>query len=199
MVTVDELGAFQFNCTVYCVAGCVFGSTWSASVSDTPLEVAVIVTFCVVVTDNAVATKLAVVELAGTVTVAGTWSALLLLESDTFTELVAAALRDTEHAVVVGPSNVSVAQESLLRLTTTTVVSGYNVIASVLVTPSATPVIVTLVVLLTAVETASKLPDADPAAIVTVDGTWRAELLLDSATLVALLADPFKDTVQLFD
>ena len=72
-------------------------------------------------------------------------------------------------------------------------------ITSVLVTPPALPVIVTLVVLATADETTLKLPEVAPAAMVTVDGTCRAELLLVSVTLVALLAAPLNDAVQALD
>ena len=197
IVTDVELAAFQLNCTWYWVVVWT-PVNWSTSVCDTPFDVAVSVAFCVVVTASAVATKAALLRPAGIVTEAGTCSELLLLESDTCTWLVAAPLRDTWHAVVVAPNNVRDAQDSLLRLTAL-VVCGYNVITSVLVTPSALPVMVTLVVLATADETALKLPEVAPAAIVTDEGICRAELLLLSDTLVALLAAPLSVAEQVFD
>jgi hypothetical protein len=88
------LGAFQVNCTLYCVVGEEFdASSWITAFCATPFNEAVSVTFSVAVTAEAVAVKPAEVEPMATVTVAGTCSELLLLESDTGIALVAAPLK----------------------------------------------------------------------------------------------------------
>lgn len=84
----------------------------------------------------------------------------------------------------------------LLRMT---VITGFNVITSVVLTPFALPVMVTLVDLVTAEETALKLLEVAPAAIVTDDGTCREGLLLVSVTLVEDSKAPLKDTVHALD
>jgi hypothetical protein len=88
------------------------------SVSDTLSAVAVNVAVCVLLTTDAVTLKPALVAPAGTSTEVGACSALLLLESVTTVWLVAAALRYTEHAVVVGPVNVCVPHETSLNVAT---------------------------------------------------------------------------------
>jgi len=124
---------------------------------------------------------------ARTVTDFGTVSAPLLLESDTTVWLVAAALRYTEHNFVMGAMIVSVPHETILNVGVVAG-AGYSVITSVLITLPAFPVIVTLTDLLTAAETALNPTLEAPAATVTEAGTFRAALLLVSATLVELVA-----------
>lgn len=153
----------------------------------------------VAVTADAVALKLPLLEPAGTVTAAGTCKELLLLESDTFTVLSAAPVRYTEQAFVAGPVSVAVPHDMLLRLTVLVVASGYNVITSVLVTPDALPVIVTRTCFVTADETTSKPVDVAPAATVTADGTFNAELLLVKLTFVEPLAAALRYTEHAFD
>lgn len=114
IATVVEAGALQFNCTLYCVA--CWASSWSTSVSLTPLDVAVNVTDCVVVTADAVAVNPALDAPAATVRVLGTCRAVLLLDKVTTVELVAAPLKFTEHASVVGPVKVWVPHEILLNV-----------------------------------------------------------------------------------
>ena len=63
-----------------------------------------------------------------------------------------------------------VPHETLLRLAVP-VVGGYSVSTSVLVTPPAVPVMVTLIALITAEDTTSNPVDFDPAATVTACGT----------------------------
>lgn len=89
-----------------------------------------------------------------------------------------------------------VPQDMLLRLAVVLIVSGCSVITSVLLTPFALPVMVTLVVLLTAEEVALKLPKVAPAAIVTAEGTCKAELLLVKVTFIALLVLELSEAVQ---
>ena len=87
----------------------------------------------------------------------------------------------------------------LLKLAAVVVVGGFSVSTSVLVTPPALPVMVTLVALLTAEATALKLPELAPATIVTPDGTCRAALLLLSVTFMALLAALLRLIVHALD
>lgn len=72
-------------------------------------------TFCVLDTADAVTLKLAEVDPEETVTAVGTCKALLLLLNETDVGLVAAALRDTEHEVVVGPVRLCVAHVTPAR------------------------------------------------------------------------------------
>lgn len=175
-------------------------SSWSTSVWDTPSADAVRVTDCVVVTAATVALKPTVLEPGGTVTEAGTCRELLLLASDTVTGLPAEPLRYTEHAFVAGPVSVWLPHDTLLRVTGfVVVVSGYNVITSVFVTPSDLPVMVTLTVFATGVETASNPVEVAPAAIVTADGTCSAELLLVKLTFVGFFVASLRLTEQVFD
>ena len=133
-----------------------------------------------------------------TVTEAGTVKAVLLLESATTVGLVAAALRDTVHASVVGPVNVCVPHEMLLN-TGVAAAAGYNVITLVFVTLPSCPAMVTLTDWLTALETAVNPVEVAPAATTTVAGTLSAALLLVRVTVVGLVAAALRDTVHAFD
>ena len=86
------------------------------SVCVTPPADAVRVTVNAATTGAAVAVKAALVEPAGTATEPGTLSKVLLLAKLTTVELVAAALRYTEHGSVVVPSNDCVPQATLVRV-----------------------------------------------------------------------------------
>jgi len=81
----------------------VAGYRRMASVRFTLPAVAVNVTFSTALTVDAVTLKLAEVLPAITFADAGIFNALLLLESITKVSLVAAALKDTEQAMVVAP------------------------------------------------------------------------------------------------
>lgn len=71
-------------------------------------------------------------------------------------------------------------------------------ITSVFVTPPPSPVIVTVVDLLTAEDTALNPVVEAPAATTTVDGTFNAALLLVKDTDIGLLAAALSDTEQAF-
>ena len=155
-------------------------------------------TDCAVVTADAFAVKPTLVAPVATVTEAGTVRALLLLESVTTIGLVAAALRDTEHASDVGPVNVCVPHAILLNTGVAAAV-GYNVITSVFDTLPSCPEIVTLTDLLTALETALNPVVVAPDATTTVDGTLSATLLLVSVTVVGLVAAALRYTEHAID
>ena len=165
--------------------------SWITSVFDTPLAEAVRVADCVVFTAAAAAVNPAVAEPEGIVTTVGTWSAPLLLESDTFTGLVVAALRYTEHAVVVDPVSVCSPQAILLRVA---VVDGgcepdaFSWITSVFDTPSAEAVSVADCAVFTAAAVAVNPATVEPEGTVTAAGTWSAPLLLESETFTELAA-----------
>jgi hypothetical protein len=134
---------------------------------------------------------------AATTTVAGTVNAALLLDSDTVVELVAASLKYTEHAWVVGPVNVCVPHEIMLNVAAGVGAgpeAGSSVITSVFVKLPTFPVIVTVSDWLTALETALNPVVSAPAATTTVLGTVSAALLLVRDTVTGLVAAALKYT-----
>ena len=177
----------------------VGGFSVSTSVLVTPPALPVMVTLVALLTAEATALKLPELAPATIVTADGTCSAALLLVKVTLVALLAASLRDAVHVLDSDPVSDCVPHTMLLRLAAVAVVFGSSVITSVLLTPSALAVMVTLVALLTAEATTLKPPDSAPSAIVIVDGTCKAELLLLKLTLIALLAAALRVTVQAFD
>jgi hypothetical protein len=114
-----------------------------------------------------------------------------LLDSVTTISLVAAVLKDTEHASVVGPVSDCFAQETSLSVGADTgfeSAGGLSVMTSVSVTSSAFPAIVTFTDFVTASVTALKSAVFSPVSITTEAGTFKDALLLVSTTDVDFVA-----------
>lgn len=155
----------------------VAASSCSEKVLLTPPALAVKVTVCVEVTDEAVAVRFAVVAPDGTVTEAGTETELLLLDSATdIPPEPAAALRVTAHVSETAPVSELLVQFRLLRVTAVAV--GSTCRDRVLLTPPAEAVIVAVCVVVTVPAVAVKLAFVEPAGTVTDAGTDSALLLL---------------------
>jgi hypothetical protein len=146
-------------------------------------------------TEDAVTLKLTMAFPEARLTDFGVLSAILLLESVTTISLVAAVLKDTEHASVVGPVSDWFAHEMSLSAGADTGFDsavGLSVMTSVSVTSSAFPAIVTFTDFATASVTTLKSAVFAPDSITTAAGTFREALLLVSATDVDFVADALR-------
>jgi hypothetical protein len=160
------------------------------SVCDTPSDVAVSVAFCEALTADAVTLKVAEVAPAATVTEAGALRAVLLLDRVTTKGLVAAALRDTEQVLICAPVSDWVPHESPASFAAGSEVgeAGDRVITSVCFSPPAVAVSVALCEVLTADAVTLKPAVVEPSATVTEAGGRSALLLLESKTVIWLVA-----------
>ena len=140
------------------------------------------------------AVKVALLSPAPIVTLAGTVMLALLLDSVTLAALTAAAVNVTIQVEVPGAFTVPGEQLNLLNCAAAArlMVDGW-------LWPFRVAVTMALWLLLTVPEAAVKAAVLWPEATTTLAGTVSNPLLLESATVVALVAALFKVTVQVLD
>ena len=166
----------------------------SVKVCEEPFRVPVSTAVWLEVIDATVAVKVALLSPTPIVTVAGTVMLALLLESVTPAALTVAAVKVTVQLEVPGAFTVPGEQLKLLICAAAArlMVEGW-------LWPFKVAVTVALWLLLTVPEVAAKVALPWPDATTTLAGTVSKPLLLESATVVALVAALFKVTVQVLE
>jgi hypothetical protein len=146
------------------------------------------------VTEATVAVKVALLSPAPILTLAGTVTLALLLDSVTLAALTVAAFNVTVQVEVPGAFTVPGEQLKLLICAAAArlMVAGW-------LWPLKVAVTVAFWLLFTVPEVAVKVAVPWPEATTTLAGTVSNPLLLESATVVALVAALFKVTVQVLD
>ena len=165
------------------------------SVCETPFAEAISVAFSVVFTADAVTVKAAEVLPLATVMEAGTTSELLLLDNATTVWLVAGAFRATVHPLVCAPVSDCVPHDTLLSVGADAAI-GLSAMISEIELPSAVAVKVTFWEVFTADAVTLKVTEVFDCGTVTEAGTRSDVLLLDSFTMVWMVAAALRDTVQ---